>query len=154
MKILIFLLCLFALNVISDYVIINNTIYKIPNYKIDKLKQKYGIRNDDLLVLNFAEDSCMTSYVEWIKSDVIEKSTIADLKEYTVENSPLFLIEGKFVDIKHVLPADIISINKLSLEEAISLFGCKGLNPIFDIKLKEGASIKKNPVGGIMIRKR
>jgi hypothetical protein len=37
-------------------------------------------------------------------------------------------------------------------DEAISKYGCKGLNPIFLVTLRYGKKIQNKPVGGIKIR--
>jgi len=50
-------------------------------------------------------------------------------------------------------PSDIESITLLPIDKAISKFGCKGLNPIFILKLKKGKIIQNKPVGGIIIRR-
>ena len=55
---------------------------------------------------------------------------------YRVPTNPLYLYEDKFIGIEYIYPEDIQSIGPIPKDEAISIYGCKGFNPMFKIKLQ------------------
>ncbi len=151
MKLLIYFMCtLWALSD-SEYVIINDTLYEMPKNNVTKIITDYNVLAKNIDMIKIDKDSCNVEEVIWIKDDIAAKN---EWKVYKVKSDPLFLFEGKFVDMKYFYPIDIKSINLYPVGEAIINFGCKGLNPIFLIELKQGKTIQDKPVGGIVVRSR
>ena len=125
----------------------------MPDTELAKIKTTYNIKDKDVVTFKFDSLNCFTSLAEWIKVDNITQETKEELSNYRVKTTPYFIYEEKFVGIEYFYPTDIESITLLQIDKAIFKYDCKGLNPIFIIKLKKGKIIQNKPVGGILIKR-
>lgn len=135
----------------AKYILINDILYKIPEKDITIIKTTNNIQEKDITIFKFDKDSCNTSSVEWIKVASLNPQSNDPYINYRVKTTPLFICEGKFVNTEYIYPEDIESLKPIPKDEAISKYGCKGLNPIFLVTLRYGKKIQNKPVGGIKI---
>lgn len=152
MKTIIILLWLLWYPTEQKFIVINNILYKMPDIEVVKIKTIYKIKDMDVIKFNFDTCNCYSSLVEWINVGRITRETIEGWRSYRVETTPCFMYEEKLVGVEYFNPEDIESMIPLPKDKAISRFGCKGLNPIFIIKLQKGKTMLNKPVGGIQIR--
>jgi len=153
MKSLIILIwLLFGQSEDPKYIIINDILYKIPESEIANMKSINNIQEKDITIFKFDKDSCYVSSVECIKVESLNPQSNDPYRNYRVKNTPLFICEGKFVSTDYIYPEDIESMGPIPKDEAISKYGCKGLNPIMLVKLRYGRKIQDKPVGIIKIR--
>ena len=136
------------------YLLINEILYRIPVSEIVKIKTDYQIQDKDIRTFRFTEDNCYASSVEWIKIAGINPRINDPFRNYMVKAAPYYILEGRFIDIDYIYPADLESMSVIPKDEAISKFGCKGLNTILKIQLQPGKKIQSTPVGGIKISQR
>jgi hypothetical protein len=134
------------------YILINDILYKIPESEIIIIKTINKIQEKDITIFKFDKDSCNASSVEWIKIASLNPQSNDPYRNYRVKTTPLFICEGKFVNTEYIYPEDIESMGPIPKDEAISKYGCKGLNPIFLVNLRYGRKIQDKPVGGIKFR--
>jgi len=153
MKTIIILMWLLWYPTEQKFIIINDSLYKMPDVEVKKIKTTFQIMDTDVIKFNFDTCNCYTSLVEWIKIRGATRETLEVWSSYKVETNPQFMYDEKFVGMEYFYPSDIESITLLPIDKAISKFGCKGLNPIFILKLKKGKIIQNKPVGGIIIRR-
>ena len=133
------------------YILINDILYKIPESEIATIKTTNNIQENDISIFKFDKDSCYASSVEWIKIANLNPRSDPYLN-YRVKATPLFIYEGKFVSTDYIYPEDLKSMRLIPKDEAISKYGCKGLNAIFLITLHYGKKIQNKPVGIIKIK--
>lgn len=152
MKIFIFLFCLVT-NPPDDhrYLLINDILYRIPVGEIARIKEDYKIQDKDIKIFRFADDSCYSSSVEYIRIATIDERLNNPFRIYMVKSTPYYILDDSFIDIDYVYPEDIRSIQIIPKEEAIAKYGCKGLDPLFKILLLPGKKIQSKKVGGIKI---
>ena len=148
MKSLIILIwLLFGQSEDPKYIIINDILYKIPESEIANMKSINNIQEKDITIFKFDKDSCNVSSIEWIKLPSLNQQFNDPYRNYRAETTPLFILDGKFVDTEYIYQNDIQSIELLHIDKAISKYGCKGLNPIFILRLQYGKIIQSKPVG-------
>jgi peroxiredoxin len=143
--ILIWLLCWPLEN--TKYIIINDILYKIPENEITIIKTTNKIQKKDITIFKFDKDSCLSSSIEWIRVPGINARFNDPYGNYRAKTTPLFICDGKFVDTDYIYQDDIQSLAPIPIDKAILTYGCKGLNPIFILKLRYGKIIQSNPVG-------
>lgn len=149
---MIFIWLLYGTSEDPKYILINNILYKIPESEIAIIKTTNNIQEKDIAIFKFEKDSCNTLSVEWIKIPTVNPQSNDPYKNYRVKTLPLFICEGKFVSTDYIYPEDIESMRPMPKDEAISKYGCKGLNPIYIVTLRYGKKIQNKPVGIIKIR--
>jgi peroxiredoxin len=148
MKSLIILIwLLFGQSEDPKYIIINDILYKIPESEIANMKSINNIQEKDITIFKFDKDSCFLSSIEWIKVPNMNAQNNDPYLKYRVKTTPLFILDDKFVDTEYIYQNDIQSIEPLHVDKAISIYGCKGLNPIFILRLQYGKKIQSKPVG-------
>ena len=99
MKSLIILICLlFGQSEDPKYIIINDILYKIPESEIAIIKTTYNIQDKDVTIFKFDKDSCNVSSIEWIKLPSLNQQFNDPYRNYRAETTPLFILDGKFVD--------------------------------------------------------
>jgi hypothetical protein len=152
MKTIIILMWLLWSPTEQQIIIINDIIYKMPETEVIKIKTTYNIMDKDVIKFKFDTSSCFTSSAEWIKVNNLTQETKEAWSNYKLKTTPYFMFEGKFVGMEYFNPSDFESITILPTDEAVLKFGCKGLNPIFVIKLQKGKTKQDKPVGGMQIR--
>jgi peroxiredoxin len=127
-------------------IFLNDILYKMPEGELTLIKTTYNIQEKDITIFKFNKDSCGVSSVEWIKIPTLNESN-DPYNKYRAKTNPLFICDGKFVDTEYIYQDDIQSIEHMRIDKAISIYNCKGLNPIFIIKLRFGKFIQSKPVG-------
>ncbi len=137
----------------EQFIIINDILYEMPIEKINKIKANHTILDQKVFHFNTKTDSCFSASIDWIDVGIVDPESRKGWSVYSVETVPYFIYKEIFVDIDYFFPADIESFHPLPKKEAIEKFGCKGVNPIFILMLKEGKTIQKKPVGGIILRR-
>jgi hypothetical protein len=152
MKTIVMIIALFCTPMENGYIIINDILYKMPKSEITKIKTTYKVKDKEVVSFKFTDNRCYASFVEYIVVGEVKKEIKEEWGQYKVETTPFFLFRNKFVDIAYFYPTDIASIKPLPIKEAISKYGCKGLNPIFCITVNKGKDIQSIPVGGIMFK--
>ena len=131
----------------QKYIIINDILYKMPDNEISILKAKYNVQEKDIRIFNFDKDSCFASSIEWIIIPKLNAQINDPYFNFRAKTTPLFICQGKFINTDYIYQDDIQSIEPLPKDIAISKYGCRGLNPIFNLKLRYGKTIQSNPVG-------
>ena len=121
----------------TRYIIINNILYEMSNHEYSKIKKAYDINNTDIIKFEFNKDSCFISEAECIHIKNLTEKDREIWREYVVDIPILYLYEGKLVSKDHFHPSKLKSLNLYSKTEAIKRFGCKGLAPIFEVRLKD-----------------
>jgi len=133
------------------FILINDILYKMPDSEITKFKKANNILEKDITTFKFSDDSCFAPLVEWIEVTSFKAQLNDPYKNYRVPTTPLYVCEGKFIGIEYIKPEDILSIGIIPKDESVSRYGCKGLNPIFLIKLQSGRTIQSKPTGRLKI---
>ena len=50
----------------EKYIIINDILYRMSEKVVTQIKQNYNIKEKDVTIFKFSQDSCYASTVEWI----------------------------------------------------------------------------------------
>jgi thiol-disulfide isomerase/thioredoxin len=118
----------------------------MPQSQITNIKATYNIQEKDIIKFEFDKESCYAPMIESINIGSLSPESNDPFRNYIVDITPLFIYEGKFVKAECINSVDIQSIRFLPKEEAVANFGCKGLSPIVDVKLRNGKTIQDKPV--------
>lgn len=142
----------------DNYILINDTLYKLSVKQIQDFKDEFNIKKEDIQIFLFADDECYANRIEWVNlrfndNLILETNLRNKYQKFKVNSlEPIFLWQNKKVNISYFNSVDIKSIKPLEKDKAIKKFGCRGLFPVFTIELKPGKVKLENPTGDIFIK--